>query len=221
MRWLCETRQGRQLRQQLERSLWSKRRAGRSIETLLLSAISLPASFDPPVSISILALTDQCSSSSCGQEPLQTSPLCLIDHAPSFIGPRQPCETHFPGPASRSSSPRLSAFILVITLNNVLRAFSSFLVPFLAFREFGQSRSCFHNDTRSGMPLAIGAFFMIWEGCLCFQMIPREHDYRRFIYSPFLQTFWFSLLLWLFGFHFFLAGSKDIALYLNHTFMLD
>ena len=161
MRWLCETRQGRQLRQQLERSLWSKRRAGRSIETLLLSAISLPASFDPPVTISILTLTDQCSSSSCGQEPLQTSPLCLIDHAPSFIGPRKPCDTQFPGPASRSSSPRLSAIILVITLNNVLRAFSSFSVPFLAFREFGQSRSCFHNDTRSGMPLAIGAFFFL------------------------------------------------------------
>lgn len=158
MRWLCETRQGRQLRQQLERSLWSKRRAGRSIETLLPSAISLPASFDPPVAISILTLTDQCSSSSCGQEPLQTSPLCLIDHAPSFIGPRKPCDTQFPGPASRSSSPRLSAIILVITLNNVLRAFSSFLVPFLAFREFGQSRSCFHNDTQTGMPSAIGAF---------------------------------------------------------------
>lgn len=65
------------------------------------------------------------------------------------------------------------------------------------------------------------SFFLIWEGCFCFQMIPREHDYRRFICFSFLLTFWFFPLLWLFCYHFFLAGSKDIALYLNHTFMLD
>lgn len=194
MRWLCETRQGRQLRQQLERSLWSKRRAGRSIETLLLSAVSLPASFDPPVTISILALTDQCSSSSCGLEPLQTPPLCSIDHAPSFIGPRQPGNTQFPGPASRSSSPLLSAIILVITLNNLLRAFSSFLVPFLAFLEFGQSCSCFHNDTRPGMPLAIGAFLFYLGGVFLFSddtQGARLSAFHLFPFSPNLLVFSF------------------------------